>query len=132
MIDRRLVEYFDWWMLTLTVIAGMIGLVALYSAVNAGTDTHPGIFTRQLIWYSAGTMVMVAVFLVDFKVFRALGPSVLCAVSGVAGRGARVWNIWRRLQTVACFRTGFHSTLRDGETRGYYYAGKIFCARCQD
>jgi rod shape determining protein RodA len=73
MIDRRLVEYFDWWMLTLTVVAGLIGLVALYSAVNAGTDTHPGLFKRQLVWYAAGTVVMVAVFLVDFKVFERWG-----------------------------------------------------------
>lgn len=73
MIDRRLVEYFDWWMLTLTVIIGVAGLVAVYSAVNAGTDTHPGIFKKQLVWYAAGVLMMVIAFLIDFKVFERWG-----------------------------------------------------------
>lgn len=73
MIDRRLVEYFDWWMLVLTVIVGAIGLATLYSAVNAGSDIYPALFTRQLVWYAAGTVVMVLVFLVDFKVYERWG-----------------------------------------------------------
>jgi rod shape determining protein RodA len=73
MIDRRLVEYFDWWMLALTVVASVIGLVTLYSAVNAGSDIYPALFTRQLLWYAAGTAVMIAVFLVDFKVYERWG-----------------------------------------------------------
>ncbi|RJQ81644.1 MAG: rod shape-determining protein RodA, partial [Desulfobacteraceae bacterium] len=73
MIDRRLVENFDWWMLALTVFAGMVGLIALYSAVNAGADIHPGLFTKQLIWYAGGMVVMIAVFLVDFKVYERWG-----------------------------------------------------------
>ena len=36
MIDRRLVEYFDWWMLSLTLVIVAMGLIALYSAVTAG------------------------------------------------------------------------------------------------
>ena len=37
MIDRRLVEYFDWGLLGLTVLLGCFGILTLYSAVTAGT-----------------------------------------------------------------------------------------------
>jgi len=74
MIDRRLVEYFDWWMLSFTVLLAAFGLVALYSAIHAGADTAPsGLFTRQLVWYSAGTVVMVVAFLFDFKSYEHWG-----------------------------------------------------------
>ena len=71
MIDRRLVEYFDWWMLTLVSLIAACGLIALYSAVNAGATTEQaGLFTKQLIWYGAGTVVMVIAFLFDFKSYE--------------------------------------------------------------
>ena len=101
MIDRRLVEYFDWWMLALTLIAGGIGLVALYSAVHAGGGSEQaGLFTKQLIWYGAGTVVMVATFLVNFKVyerwghlfyFLCIGLLVAVLVSGKYVGGSRRW-----------------------------------------
>lgn len=71
MIDRRLIEYFDWWMLTLTLFIAAAGLVALYSAVNAGVTTgQSGLFTKQLIWYAVGASVMVVAFLFDFKSYE--------------------------------------------------------------
>jgi rod shape determining protein RodA len=74
MIDRRLVEYFDWWMLALTAAAAAIGLVTLYSAVNAGGGAvQAGLFTRQLVWCGAGTVVMIAAFLINFKVYERWG-----------------------------------------------------------
>ncbi len=74
MIDRRLVEYFDWWMLALTTLLAAFGLVALYSAIHAGVDVAPsGLFTKQIIWYGAGTLVMVIAFLINFKVYEHWG-----------------------------------------------------------
>ncbi|MEJ2039187.1 MAG: FtsW/RodA/SpoVE family cell cycle protein, partial [Desulfosarcinaceae bacterium] len=71
MIDRRLVEYFDWWMLALTIAIAGIGLVALYSAVHAGGNgSQAGLFTRQLIWYGAGAVVMVVAFLFNYKTYE--------------------------------------------------------------
>ncbi|MDA8137457.1 MAG: rod shape-determining protein RodA, partial [Desulfobacteraceae bacterium] len=77
MIDRRLVEYFDWWMLSLTVIIAGIGLVVVYSAVTASADSHlAGLFSRQLIWYAAGMVLMIASFVVNYKVFERWGHLV--------------------------------------------------------
>lgn len=71
MIDRRLVQYFDWGMLILTAMICALGMVALYSAVNAGTVTaQAGLFTKQLIWYGAGTVAMVVAFLFDYKSYE--------------------------------------------------------------
>lgn len=71
MIDRRLVEYFDWWMLGLTLLLAGIGLVALYSAVHAGgSDYQTVLFTKQLIWYGAGSVIMVIAFLFNYKIYE--------------------------------------------------------------
>lgn len=101
MIDRRLVEYFDWWLLLLTIAIGGVGLVVLYSAVNAGGGAHPsGLFTRQLVWYGFGAVVMVVVFLINYKVYERWGHLfyILCIIlllavllHGKLGGGARRW-----------------------------------------
>jgi rod shape determining protein RodA len=71
MIDRRLVEYFDWWMLSLTVVIAGMGLIALYSAVHAGGGmAQSALFTKQLIWYGAGFLVMIAAFLFNYKSYE--------------------------------------------------------------
>ena len=68
MFDRRLLQCFDWGLLVLTLALGGAGLVALYSAVSAGT-LEPDIllFKKQLIWYGGGIVVMIVCFLFDYK-----------------------------------------------------------------
>jgi len=66
--DRRLVQYFDWGLMLLIIVLSAFGLVALYSAVTAGADVSQKIlFTKQLIWYTAGLVVMVVFFLFSYK-----------------------------------------------------------------
>lgn len=68
MFDRRLVQYFDWGLLGITTIIVGIGLVALYSALNAGEPTPERIlFTKQFIWYGIGLVGMVISFLFSYK-----------------------------------------------------------------
>ncbi|MGD8702074.1 MAG: rod shape-determining protein RodA [Desulfosarcina sp.] len=71
MFDRRLLQCFDWGLLTLTLAIGGAGLVALYSAVSAGA-VAPDItlFKKQLIWYGGGIVVMIVCFLFDYKQFE--------------------------------------------------------------
>ncbi|PID39398.1 MAG: rod shape-determining protein RodA [Proteobacteria bacterium] len=68
MFDRRLVQCFDWGLLALTAAIGTAGLVALYSAVSAGS-TEPDLllFKKQIVWYGAGLVAMVFCFLFDYK-----------------------------------------------------------------
>jgi rod shape determining protein RodA len=101
MIDRRLVEYFDWWMLSLTMAIAAMGLIALYSAVHAGGSTaQSALFTKQLIWYGAGLVVMIAAFLFNYKNYERWGfllyfacifMLVAVLLFGKSGGGSRRW-----------------------------------------
>jgi rod shape determining protein RodA len=71
MIDRRLVQYFDWWLLCLIMAIAACGLVALSSAVKFGTDSDMAIlFTRQLAWYGMGFGALVITFLFNYKYYE--------------------------------------------------------------
>jgi rod shape determining protein RodA len=68
MFDRRLVKYFDWGLLGMTVLLGCLGLVTLYSAVTSASPTPQKIYYfKQLVWYCAGLIVMVISFLISYK-----------------------------------------------------------------
>ncbi len=68
MFDRRLVKYFDWGLLGMTVLLGFLGLVTLYSAVTSASPTPQKIYYfKQLVWYCAGLIVMVISFLINYK-----------------------------------------------------------------
>ncbi|MCD6184550.1 MAG: FtsW/RodA/SpoVE family cell cycle protein, partial [Deltaproteobacteria bacterium] len=71
MFDRRLVQYFDWSLLCLTLIVSFIGLMTLYSAVSAGISTPQKVlYVRQLIWYGLGLTAMIISFLFHYKVLE--------------------------------------------------------------
>ncbi len=68
MFDRRLVEYFDWGLMFITLLIGCLGLGILYSAVNAGeAGASPILFKKQMIWMCAGSAVMFVAFTVHYK-----------------------------------------------------------------
>jgi rod shape determining protein RodA len=68
MFDRRLVKYFDWGLLGMTVLLGFLGLVTLYSAVTSASPMPQKIYYfKQLVWYCAGLIVMVISFLINYK-----------------------------------------------------------------
>ena len=83
MFDRRLLQYFDWGLLTLTLSISAAGLVALYSAVSAGA-VEPDIllFKKQLIWYGGGIIVMFFCFIFDYKQFERLATFIYLASVG--------------------------------------------------
>lgn len=68
MFDRRLVQYFDWGLLSLTLVICLLGIITLYSAVTAGIDTPQKVlYIKQLIWYSMGLIAMIISFLFHYK-----------------------------------------------------------------
>ncbi len=74
MFDRRLIQYFDWGLLGLTALIVGMGLVTLYSALNAGEPTAERIlFTKQLIWYGIGLVCMIISFLFSYKAIERWG-----------------------------------------------------------
>ena len=68
MIDRRLVQYFDWGLLAMTLLLGALGIVTLYSAVTAGAPTpQKALYIKQLMWFAIGFCLMIGTFLFDYK-----------------------------------------------------------------
>ncbi|HAA02499.1 MAG TPA: rod shape-determining protein RodA [Syntrophobacteraceae bacterium] len=68
MIDRRLIENFDWaiFMTLLPIVA--IGLVSLYSAVYPQIQANPthNLFVRQLGWLGIGLLCMFCSLLINY------------------------------------------------------------------
>lgn len=102
MIDRRLVENFDWSIIWVLLGVVSIGLLSVYSALYLqiqANATH-NLFIRQLTWLSVGFGVMFCSLLVDYQVLRIasawiyiVGVLMLAAVL-VVGRevnGSRRW-----------------------------------------
>ncbi len=74
MVDRRYFTYFDWGLLALTFLLGLVGLMTLYSAVMAGVPTpQKALFIKQLIWYGIGLAAMLVCLLFNYKLLERWG-----------------------------------------------------------
>lgn len=52
----------------MTLLIGCFGIIILYSAVaSGGTFPQKTLFVKQLFWYTAGLMVMIASFLINYR-----------------------------------------------------------------
>jgi rod shape determining protein RodA len=70
MIDRRLLQHFDWLFLGLTLVIGGIGILALYSAVSANadmTEVRRLVYVRQSYWLGIGSGVMILLVLFSYR-----------------------------------------------------------------
>ncbi len=77
MFDRRLVLYFDWGLLGITLLLGSIGIITLYSAVTAGVpNPQKMLYIKQMVWYCAGLTVMVISFLFNYKILDQWGNAI--------------------------------------------------------
>ena len=77
MFDRRLVQYFDWGLLILTLVLGAVGVLTLLSAVTSGGDTPQRIlYIKQMIWFGVGLLAMVACFLFNYKALDRWAPLI--------------------------------------------------------
>lgn len=77
MFDRRLVQYFDWWLLGLTLLLGSIGILLIHSAVNAGGHNPlAGLYVRQICWFAGGLVLMTGCFTFSYRRLERLSPLV--------------------------------------------------------
>jgi rod shape determining protein RodA len=68
--DRRFIHYFDWGLLGLTILLGIVGLATLYSAVSSSTPAlspNKMLYFKQIVWYGAGFVAMIVSFLINYK-----------------------------------------------------------------
>jgi len=77
MFDRRLIQYFDWWLIGLTLILGAIGLVLIYSAVTAGDAIfQETLYGKQMVWFGIGLAAMVISFIFNYRLFDQWGGGI--------------------------------------------------------
>ena len=75
MFDRRLIENLDWGLLLITFLIAGLGLVVLFSAVNAGDPGGGGVqgmhilFKKQMIWVSGSFLIMTLSLFVPYRMF---------------------------------------------------------------
>ncbi len=75
MFDRRLIENLDWGLLLITFLIAGLGLVVLFSAVNAGDQVGGGVqgmhilFKKQMIWVSGSFLIMTLSLFVPYRMF---------------------------------------------------------------
>ena len=70
MIDRRVIQNFDWLLLLLTFVIMTLGLATLYSALFSGGEVNTIVMERQLYWLGTGAVVMILAFSVDYQWFE--------------------------------------------------------------
>jgi rod shape determining protein RodA len=70
MIDRRLLEHFDWVLLCLVLVLGGIGILTLYSAATANAEMvgmKGAVYLKQCSWFGIGTGVMLGMVVFSYR-----------------------------------------------------------------
>lgn len=86
MIDRRLLEHFDWVLLSLTFVLGGIGLLTLYSAATANVDISEVrglVHLKQSYWLAIGTGAMILLALFSYRWLNRLALPIYCCSIGL-------------------------------------------------
>jgi rod shape determining protein RodA len=76
MMDRRLIENFDWSIIWVLFAIITIGLLSVYSAVYPQIQIRPtsNPFVKQLIWLAVGFAVMCASLFIDYQKLKTASP----------------------------------------------------------
>lgn len=96
MMDRRLIENFDWSILVVFLAIVVVGLIALYSALYQqiqANATH-NLFIRQIVWLIIGLAFFAASLLFDYQRMKQVSLwvylGVVCSLILVLGVGTEV------------------------------------------
>lgn len=101
MINRKLIAHFNKWLFLVVLTISVIGVVVIYSA-NLGRPEpfFRGLYVKQIFWILYGLIAMLAVLLVDYRVWSryayliyviTIGGLVYTLFFGDVVSGARRW-----------------------------------------
>jgi rod shape determining protein RodA len=77
MFDRRLIQYFDWGLLSVTVLISLIGLILLYSAVSVDEAVlQISTFYKQILWYVLGLVLMFLMMAFSYRQLNKWAPLI--------------------------------------------------------
>lgn len=100
LLNRRILDGFDWCFLGVIIILLSIGVLTIYSVTSGGQSTGLSIYLKQAIWIGIGAIVFVMVASLDYHklarfsyLFYGIGLLLLIfvMVSGKSSRGAQRW-----------------------------------------
>ena len=100
LIDRRLIEHFDWPLVGLVVFLMAIGLLNLYSTTIGDEINGIPIYLRQALWFAVGLGVMFVVASIDYRHYQrfayaffaaSLIPLVVLLAYQVTSGGVHRW-----------------------------------------
>ncbi len=101
MFDRRLINNFDWILLALLIVVGLLSILNLYSATfSVRSLGESQIVVRQICWYAIGFLVLVLMTTFDYHILDRfayplflLSLVLLAAVLkvGTAAHGSQRW-----------------------------------------
>lgn len=101
-IDRRLIEQFDWFTLSIVIFICIIGILTIYSATRPPLDEgeHPPFYVKQLIWLGIAIFILSIIVIFDYTKLKnfwiflyVIGILLLVAVffTGKTAMGAKRW-----------------------------------------
>jgi rod shape determining protein RodA len=99
-IDRRLIDHFDWTLIVLVITLMAIGVLNLYSTTLGEEIGGISVYLRQALWFSLGFLVMLLVAFVDYRHYRtfayaifvvSLVPLIVLSVYRLEGGGVHRW-----------------------------------------
>lgn len=101
MFDRRLIQNFDWVLLILLALIGIISVVNLYSATYPLKGPgHTPIFLKQIYWYLVGFAALLLMTTFDYHILERLayplyafsvGLLILVLIVGEVRSGSQRW-----------------------------------------
>jgi rod shape determining protein RodA len=100
LIDRRLLEHFDWPLVWATLALMSFGLVNLYSATASSAEGTARLFLMQSAYAGIGIVLMALMVVIDYRVLEriaypiyavAVGMLILVKAIGVVRGGAQGW-----------------------------------------
>lgn len=73
MIDRRLIQNFDWYLILITLLLIGIGTINIYSSTHqAETASGTPVYLKQIYWAAIGLVFMVIVVVFDYHLLLSL------------------------------------------------------------
>lgn len=74
MVDRRLIENFDWSIIWVLIAVACIGLLSIYSALYSQIQANPAqnLFVKQIIWLVIGFSILFCSLLIDYQKLKSV------------------------------------------------------------
>lgn len=68
MFDRRLIKNFDWFLLLITLLIAIVGILVIYSATHGKGEILSGeLYVKQIYWLAVGLLAIMIIICVDYR-----------------------------------------------------------------